>query len=56
MKKQKLFWPDIIADPDSMYYQEDYVKGDAALSAFNHDAYVNELNRRKAKGVKHEKD
>ena len=34
------------ADPDSMYYEEDYVKGDAALSVLNYDAYINELKRR----------
>ena len=43
------------ADPDSMCYEEDYVKGDEALSVLNYDAYVNELNRRKAKGVNYEK-
>lgn len=43
-------------DPDSMYYEEDYVKGGEALSILNHDAYVNELKRREAKGVEHEKD
>jgi len=35
------------ADPDSMYYEEDYVKGDEALSVLNYDAYINELKRRK---------
>lgn len=43
------------ADPDSMFYEEDYVNGDEALSILNYDAYVNELNRRKANGVNHEK-
>ena len=37
-------WP---ADPDSMCYEEDYVKGDEALSILNYDAYINELKRRK---------
>ena len=43
------------ADPDSMCYEEDYVKGDEALAYLNYDTYVNELNRRKAKGVNYEK-
>ena len=34
------------ADPDSMCYEEDYVKGDEALSILNYDTYVNELKRR----------
>ena len=42
-------WCGWSADPDSMCYQEDYVKGDEALSVLNYDTYVNELNRRKAK-------
>ena len=33
--------------PDSMCYEEDYVKGDEALSVLNYDAYINELKRRK---------
>jgi hypothetical protein len=40
------------ADPDSMYYDEDYVRGDEALSILNYNIYIEELNRRKANGEK----
>ena len=35
------------ADPDSMCYEEEYVKGDEALSILKYDAYINELKRRR---------
>lgn len=34
--------------------QEDYVKGDEALSILNYNVYIDELNRRKANGVNYE--
>ena len=40
-------WSGWSTDPDSMFYEEDYVKGDEALSVLNYDAYINELKRRK---------